>query len=106
MIRRPPRSTLFPYTTLFRSQLGCHATHFHLSRLEPWGQKMDYQQGDQICRSGNDKDWHIATRPLQEETGEAGDAHTSNCAAKSTDPDNRTDGTPGKHVRGDGEDIR
>src|SRR2546422_4989694 len=23
MIRRPPRSTLFPYTTLFRSQLGC-----------------------------------------------------------------------------------
>src|SRR2546421_793054 len=23
MIRRPPRSTLFPYTTLFRSPLGC-----------------------------------------------------------------------------------
>src|SRR2546422_9927603 len=23
MIRRPPRSTLFPYTTLFRSQPGC-----------------------------------------------------------------------------------
>src|SRR5260370_30637025 len=23
MIRRPPRSTLFPYTTLFRSYLGC-----------------------------------------------------------------------------------
>src|SRR3712207_8300470 len=23
MIRRPPRSTLFPYTTLFRSNLGC-----------------------------------------------------------------------------------
>src|SRR5256885_11463594 len=34
MIRRPPRSTLFPYTTLFRSvQLrpGCHApTHLGL----------------------------------------------------------------------------
>src|SRR2546430_10060288 len=34
MIRRPPRSTLFPYTTLFRSYIpgnvirihGCHAT--------------------------------------------------------------------------------
>src|SRR3712207_8996245 len=34
MIRRPPRSTLFPYTTLFRSRgarmacvaLGCHAS--------------------------------------------------------------------------------
>src|SRR3712207_4756560 len=24
MIRRPPRSTLFPYTTLFRSQVGAH----------------------------------------------------------------------------------
>src|SRR3712207_8240172 len=28
MIRRPPRSTLFPYTTLFRSQ---RAEHVHLS---------------------------------------------------------------------------
>src|SRR5260221_1794226 len=26
MIRRPPRSTLFPYTTLFRSQLARHAS--------------------------------------------------------------------------------
>src|SRR3712207_7914438 len=25
MIRRPPRSTLFPYTTLFRSVLACPA---------------------------------------------------------------------------------
>src|SRR5256885_1532203 len=25
MIRRPPRSTLFPYTTLFRSSLLCHS---------------------------------------------------------------------------------
>src|SRR2546430_1973720 len=29
MIRRPPRSTLFPYTTLFRSEL------FHLFRRQP-----------------------------------------------------------------------
>src|SRR5690606_41280686 len=28
MIPRPPRSTLFPYTTLFRSQI-CHCEHFH-----------------------------------------------------------------------------
>src|SRR2546429_7878948 len=26
MIRRPPRSTLFPYTTLFRSELDVNAT--------------------------------------------------------------------------------
>src|SRR5256885_11281352 len=32
MIRRPPRSTLFPYTTLFRSGQGAHgvaAAEFH-----------------------------------------------------------------------------
>src|SRR5690348_18262036 len=29
MIRRPPRSTLFPYTTLFRSLLG-------VARHDPW----------------------------------------------------------------------
>src|SRR3712207_7014043 len=28
MIRRPPRSTLFPYTTLFRSQ-SCHCLTVH-----------------------------------------------------------------------------
>src|SRR2546426_5274735 len=27
MIRRPPRSTLFPYTTLFRSLLAMHTEH-------------------------------------------------------------------------------
>src|SRR3712207_8248657 len=34
MIRRPPRSTLFPYTTLFRSPL---AGVTHLRRLFPHG---------------------------------------------------------------------
>src|SRR3712207_8071434 len=29
MIRRPPRSTLFPYTTLFRSQGGPHEPFDH-----------------------------------------------------------------------------
>src|SRR5437899_9342338 len=31
MIRRPPRSTLFPYTTLFRS--GYAEAHYNLGRL-------------------------------------------------------------------------
>src|SRR5256885_10936602 len=34
MIRRPPRSTLFPYTTLFRSRAG-HADGVHGARLRP-----------------------------------------------------------------------
>src|SRR5256885_12139908 len=29
MIRRPPRSTLFPYTTLFRSHVECSAMSLH-----------------------------------------------------------------------------
>src|SRR5438094_5287787 len=33
MIRRPPRSTLFPYTTLFRS--GARGRGAHLSRPRP-----------------------------------------------------------------------
>src|SRR3712207_7007639 len=32
MIRRPPRSTLFPYTTLFRSAVGAGG-HIHLVAL-------------------------------------------------------------------------
>src|SRR2546430_9428529 len=34
MIRRPPRSTLFPYTTLFRSKLLRLAAHF-VQRCQP-----------------------------------------------------------------------
>src|SRR3712207_8396558 len=34
MIRRPPRSTLFPYTTLFRSKLPYRSLEFEL-RNEP-----------------------------------------------------------------------
>src|SRR2546427_6101932 len=37
MIRRPPRSTLFPYTTLFRSAL-----HPHLGFLTGWAMMLDY----------------------------------------------------------------
>src|SRR3712207_7890948 len=39
MIRRPPRSTLFPYTTLFRSRPGVHPAvdevHGHAEDLDP-----------------------------------------------------------------------
>src|SRR3712207_7671399 len=33
MIRRPPRSTLFPYTTLFRSRRGRAAPDLYVARL-------------------------------------------------------------------------
>src|SRR2546423_9264695 len=33
MIRRPPRSTLFPYTTLFRSHAGAHHPDLNLKNV-------------------------------------------------------------------------
>src|SRR5258705_5812400 len=37
MIRRPPRSTLFPYTTLFRSRAAQHhAPVFFMPRYDMW----------------------------------------------------------------------
>src|SRR2546430_12166890 len=33
MIRRPPRSTLFPYTTLFRSHVVLHEEHGRAARV-------------------------------------------------------------------------
>src|SRR3989442_8179337 len=47
MIRRPPRSTLFPYTTLFRSRkrkLGCKF-------IDPkWTSQENYLTGEMIMR--------------------------------------------------------
>src|SRR5260370_3774585 len=36
MIRRPPRSTLFPYTTLFRSLPCCHCSRCHREKSTYW----------------------------------------------------------------------
>src|SRR3712207_7199029 len=40
MIRRPPRSTLFPYTTLFRSQHGPGRKHLRPIQLEDWQREL------------------------------------------------------------------
>src|SRR3712207_6893923 len=43
MIRRPPRSTLFPYTTLFRSRLrrGDRISHHDAVRIAKDGRRID-----------------------------------------------------------------
>src|SRR5258707_10259495 len=50
MIRRPPRSTLFPYTTLFRSHARIRLRNrlpMPLAlRLEPWGEQYELAVGD------------------------------------------------------------
>src|SRR5687768_17812452 len=40
MIRRPPRSTLFPYTTLFRSKLNDYSKFLHESKGILWGTRV------------------------------------------------------------------
>src|SRR2546422_8596737 len=73
MIRRPPRSTLFPYTTLFRSQHrdGAAEAVIRLRQLEadrpptehdePRGQRWLIERGDvrqeaRVVESGNRRD--------------------------------------------------
>src|SRR5260221_8625815 len=76
MIRRPPRSTLFPYTTLFRSLVG--------TRPQPLGQLAD---ATVIVARAEVRDLEIALRNLEvayfstgyydRRVGERSEEHTS-----------------------------
>src|SRR2546430_8944317 len=48
MIRRPPRSTLFPYTTLFRSLAGASLAVGQLVALRQRGQDRGLAGGEQL----------------------------------------------------------
>src|SRR2546426_12076315 len=56
MIRRPPRSTLFPYTTLFRSirlwdhWLDDRRPHLFVQSLEPNAQPRDLLAGSRLAQ--------------------------------------------------------
>src|SRR2546426_12385147 len=58
MIRRPPRSTLFPYTTLFRS---LWKTSY---RLELTEKKPPFLQGWAIVENTTDDDWKAVNLTL------------------------------------------
>src|SRR5262245_63578560 len=52
MIRRPPRSTLFPYTTLFRSEAETPwPAKFNISRKFTWESKADYTDTVKLVQS-------------------------------------------------------
>src|SRR2546426_6240878 len=60
MIRRPPRSTLFPYTTLFRSKLDgeCAASDQIAGTLSPyWAEKLGLKAGIPIPVGAFDAHW-------------------------------------------------
>src|SRR5947209_19492016 len=45
MIRRPPRSTLFPYTTLFRSEIASRAASAATRGSAPWWAQLSHTLG-------------------------------------------------------------
>src|SRR3712207_8993166 len=51
MIRRPPRSTLFPYTTLFRSDLECVQIRDHLDLFQRHD-AIVVDGGERLARAG------------------------------------------------------
>src|SRR2546421_5849856 len=56
MIRRPPRSTLFPYTTLFRSRQRQHRGEFcQRPRKKPYTQRQSEATGNREQRSKYEK---------------------------------------------------
>src|SRR5256885_6982014 len=62
MIRRPPRSTLFPYTTLFRSQSS-------LQCIQPPGRSGDDDVIHEVCRKAivlQESDAVVLSKPRQE----------------------------------------
>src|SRR2546426_8153227 len=50
MIRRPPRSTLFPYTTLFRSVSGPRGPSYSIRDLSPRGSSSRPPRGERSDR--------------------------------------------------------
>src|SRR3712207_7930930 len=61
MIRRPPRSTLFPYTTLFRS----HPVHLALHHLEE-AQAVEFTE----LAGGGDGEHRLGDQRLDHEPGD------------------------------------
>src|SRR2546429_1191753 len=58
MIRRPPRSTLFPYTTLFRSHDHGHGSRRHRSEFPPHTipPLLLHSIGNALCRQMHGRD--------------------------------------------------
>src|SRR5260221_13062748 len=81
MIRRPPRSTLFPYTTLFRSPSGCahHCCHGHKNarsipvHVPPDKWLYPCFQSDESCKSP----LHLRQFPARRAHDRRSEEHTS-----------------------------
>src|SRR3712207_8667015 len=74
MIRRPPRSTLFPYTTLFRSLVAELVRSGDLTR----DQAAEHPQKNLITRAlGAEEEVDVDTAVVPVEAGDRSEEHTS-----------------------------
>src|SRR5258705_6064303 len=74
MIRRPPRSTLFPYTTLFRS----HRQERRDAQPVEHETAIDHgSRGRQIVENDDDRSWLMCAAPSQRHERTRSEEHTS-----------------------------
>src|SRR3989442_12623188 len=76
MIRRPPRSTLFPYTTLFRSSDDGPRRHELRLRRPQRGRTVVAETGQDLracLQAGPDEPGHLVRREARVGTGNAED---------------------------------
>src|SRR2546427_4734340 len=73
MIRRPPRSTLFPYTTLFRSQGPCKTPRRQITPYLAWlhflQKQFHYKKNIHLYRQNG-------TRPLDRKSTRLNSSHS------------------------------
>src|SRR5260221_1634532 len=67
MIRRPPRSTLFPYTTLFRSGYHVLVRALDQSSFRLWGDRGIYSRREYATSSKRHRDASSYQYPRSEE---------------------------------------
>src|SRR2546421_1867504 len=79
MIRRPPRSTLFPYTTLFRSQHG--GKNEHHQRHATCGQKGGDSTNPEVAHHVGKGNGSHAAQPLG--SSSRSEEHTSELQSRS-----------------------
>src|SRR5258708_29960446 len=84
MIRRPPRSTLFPYTTLFRSQPGLARRRQNINHRSIRSGERGHLRSEENTSELQSPD-HIVCRLLLEKKTEASCADCSSTHSKKTD---------------------
>src|SRR3712207_8026965 len=76
MIRRPPRSTLFPYTTLFRShgfrvhELDVGASVNDLTVVNPLGTPVLLYDGEEVLGAQQNRTFDVSVLRSEEHTSE------------------------------------